>query len=255
MMKIALWQAHSTPRDIDDNIQRLRETAKRAKAGGAQLLVTPEMFLTGYAIEEGFVDLAKSDPLALAARVAGEVGIGIVAGGPELVDGKVYNSTVFADETGTELTRYRKVQLFGLMDREYFEPSQEKSTVVDFHGVKVGMLICYDVEFPERVREVAEAGADLIAVPTAQMQPFTFVSHHLIAVRAFENHVHVAYANHHGSDDKNIYVGLSTVANPLGKTIVMGPLDREDLLFADIDPEIHGKATEANNYLADKVTR
>ena len=103
MMKIALWQAHSTPRDIDDNIQRLRETAKRAKAGGAQLLVTPEMFLTGYAIEEGFVDLAKSDPLALAARVAGDVGIGIVAGGPELIDGKVYNSTVFADETGTEL--------------------------------------------------------------------------------------------------------------------------------------------------------
>lgn len=254
-MRISVWQARSRLGNVSDNLWNLWQAAERAKAGGAELLVAPEMFLTGYSMPQNVAELAEDDPLGSVAQIAKSVDIAIVVGGPEIIGGKLYNSAVFVDNCGNERTRYQKVQLFGASERMFFSAGERPPEIVAYRGVRIGMLICYDVQFPERVREAAVAGADLIAVPTAQMRPYTFCPEHMIKVRAFENHVHVAYANHWGTDSMNSYAGLSTIADPLGRTLAMGAAQREDLIFAEIDPDVRCGATAWNDYLRDVVRR
>jgi len=106
------------------------------------------------------------------------------------------------------------------------------------------------VEFPENARLAALAGAHLIAVPTAQMQPFEFVADTLVRARAWENQVYVAYANHEGVEGDTTYVGRSSIVAPDGSVI-----DRREggtgLLWADVDPEQVHRGQRANPYLAD----
>ena len=102
----------------------------------------------------------------------------------------------------------------------------------------LGMLICYDVEFPENVRRLAQAGANAVLVPTALPAGGSgeFIAAHMIAVRAFENQMFVAYVDNCGSDGDFAYAGLSRVAAPDG-TILAAPHDRDEaLLFANIEP-------------------
>ena len=114
------------------------------------------------------------------------------------------------------------------------------------------MLICYDVEFPENVRRLAEAGADLVAVPTAlpASDHAAFISGSMIPVRAFENQVHLAYVNHCGADRNFAYAGLSRIAAPDGRTLAVADASPA-LLFADIEPAAFAAAREANPYLED----
>ncbi|CAM5504952.1 Aliphatic amidase [Streptomyces glaucescens] len=86
----------------------------------------------------------------------------------------------------------------------------------ELDGLRIGLMICYDVEFPENIRAHALAGTDLLLVPTAQMHPFQFVAEHLVPVRAFENQMYVAYVNRVGAEDEFEFVGLSTLAGPDG---------------------------------------
>ncbi len=85
------------------------------------------------------------------------------------------------------VSRYRKSHLFGEVDRQQFVAGDELFDMAEVGGVKLAMMICYDVEFPEAVRAAALGGAHLIAVPTAQMEPFAFVAEEVVRVRAWEN--------------------------------------------------------------------
>ena len=79
---------------------------------------------------------------------------------------------------------YRKTHLFGALDRGTFVPGDGLPEPVELDGLRLGMLICYDVEFPETVRLLALAGADCVLVPTAQMEPYDFVARSLVPARA-----------------------------------------------------------------------
>src|SRR3546814_17548022 len=107
----------------------------------------------------------------------------------------------------------RKTHLYGAYERRLFTPGTPQSDLRDFDGVRLGFLICYDVEFPENVRRLARAGAELILVPTALPQgPFAaFIATSVVPVRAFENQVFVVYADHVGSDGRFAYAGLSQI--------------------------------------------
>lgn len=192
--------------------------------------------------------------------VARRTGIAIIAGGPELVaeesaDGGdsacVANSAWFVSPDGDVISRHRKLQLFGDLDRRHFTPGCDNTTVADYRGLRIATLICFDVEFPETVRAAALAGADLIAVPTAQMKPFQFVNEHLIRVRAWENAVSIAYVNQVGTDGEFEYVGRSVVASPFGEHLAEASADGEELLFATIDPRALAAARAQNPYLAE----
>lgn len=122
---------------------------------------------------------------------------------------------------------------------------------MEFRGLRIAICICYDVEFPETVRAAALDGAHLVAVPTAQMTPFSFVAEQLIRTRAWENQVYLAYVNHDGAEATLTYVGRSSIVGP--DATVLDAVEHGDALIdASVDPAVVAAAQAANPYLADR---
>lgn len=227
---LALWQCPYVS-DVGEALARLDQAAAQARAQGADLLVCPEMSLTGYAIGAQAVQaLAEpaDGPMAQAvSMVARHHGLAIVYGYPERhPDGKLpYNAVQMIDGQGHRLARYAKTHLFGDVDRGQFSPGSAIAPVFVWRGWRLGLLICYDVEFPETVRVLGLQGADLVLVPTANMRAYDAVPRLLVPARACENRLWVAYANACGQDAAFEYGGLSTVAGPEGSLLAQAGRD------------------------------
>jgi predicted amidohydrolase len=253
-MRTALLQSSGRPGSTVENLKVLDEAAGRAAAAGAGLVVTPEMFLTGYAIGDDIARLAEpadGEAADAIADVATRHGVAIAYGYPERDGETVYNSVQLISADGTRLANYRKTHLFGCFERDHFAPGDTPVVQAELNGLTVGLLICYDVEFPENVRAHALAGTDLLMVPTAQMHPFQFVAESLVPVRAFENQMYVAYVNRVGAEGEFEFVGLSTLAGPDG--IARTRAGRaEELVLADVDPAFLAASRENNPYLKDR---
>jgi len=258
-LTIALWQtAYDTPAAGSDKaLRRLDATAAQARAQGADLLITPEMALTGYAIgPERAAALAEpSDgPLAHAvADIAQRHGIAIVYGYPEHNPAaKPFNAAQAIAPDGTQLAHYRKTHLFGDLDRAQFSAGEAAPQVFRWRGWRLGLLICYDVEFPETVRGLALQGADAVLVPTANMVGFDEVQNILVPARACENRLFVAYANACGDEGHMHYGGLSTVADDQGATLARAGRE-PGLVLATLD---HAALQTArpHSYLNDRRT-
>ncbi|MFI6655499.1 carbon-nitrogen hydrolase family protein [Streptomyces sp. NPDC050523] len=253
-MRTALLQSSGRPGSVAENLKVLDAAAGRAAAAGAALLAAPEMFLTGYAIGDGIARLAEpadGDSADAIADIAARHGLAIAYGYPERDGGTVFNSAQLISAAGDRLANYRKTHLFGCFERDHFTPGGQPVVQAELDGLTVGLMICYDVEFPENVRAHALAGTDLLVVPTAQMHPFQFVAESMIPVRAFENQMYVAYVNRVGREGEFDFVGLSTLAGPDG--IARTRAGRgEDLVVADADPAFLAASREANPYLKDR---
>ncbi|MGW7413359.1 carbon-nitrogen hydrolase family protein [Streptomyces sp. NPDC054863] len=257
-MRIALLQSSGRPGSVAANLTVLDEAAGRAAAAGASLLVTSEMFLTGYAIGEDVHRLAESadgEGADAVADIAARHGLAVVYGYPERDGAQVFNSAQLIDATGTRLANYRKTHLFGGFEQKCFTPGEQPVIQAELGGLRVGLMICYDVEFPENVRAHALAGTDLLLVPTAQMHPFQFVAESLVPVRAFENQMYVAYVNRTGpegeGEDAFEFVGLSCLASPDGATRVCAGR-AEELVVGEVDPVLLRSSRETNPYLRDR---
>ncbi|MET8669038.1 carbon-nitrogen hydrolase family protein [Streptomyces tendae] len=253
-MRTALLQSSGRPGSTAENLKVLDEAAGRAAAAGAALLVTSELFLTGYAIGDGIGVLAEpadGDAADAVAEITGRHGLAIAYGYPERAGESVYNSVQLISADGTRLAGYRKTHLFGCFERDHFTPGEQPVVQAELNGVTVGLMICYDVEFPENVRAHALAGTDLLLVPTAQMHPFQFVAESVVPVRAFENQMYVAYVNRVGHEGEFEFVGLSTLAGPDGIARARAG-HAEELVLADVDPAFLAASREANPYLRDR---
>ena len=165
--------------------------------------------------------------------------------------GAVYNAVRLVGRDGQGLANYRKCHLFGDLDRAMFRAGAGPSALVDLGGVRIGLLICYDVEFPESVRLLALAGADLVAVPTALMDPFEVVARTVVPARAVENQVFLAYANRCGREGDLRYCGQSCVVGPDGADLARAGRG-EELILADLDLERLAASRRDNTYLADR---
>lgn len=252
-MRIALLQFQAKPGDVAANLAAIDGAARMAKAAGAALVIAPELAVTGYGAGDAITALAEpreGAQVAALSQSARRNGLAILAGFAERDGEIVYNSAVFAD--GNQTRVYRKAFLYGGYEKRLFAPAPPQACIVELSGLKVGMLICYDVEFPENVRRLAQAGADLVAVPTAlpASDHAAFISGSIIPVRAFENQVHVAYANHCGADENFAYAGLSRIAAPDGRTLAAADAAL-CLLTADVEPAAYQAARDANPYLDD----
>ncbi|RBY94937.1 carbon-nitrogen hydrolase [Blastococcus sp. TBT05-19] len=256
-MRVAVLQCTSAPLDVAGNLERL-DAACRSVAGRADVLVTPEMFTTGYDIgrDETFRLAEPADgPIARAvAETTRRTGVAVVYGYPELGSaGEVYNAAQLVDD-GAVRSSHRKLHLFGDLDRDRFTPGQERPRVADLRGHPVGLLLCYDVEFPEATRSLALAGAGTVLVPTANMADYDLVPTVLVRARAFENGVFLVYANYTGTEGGLEYGGLSTVCAPDGTVLALAGRDEQlDVVelvgtgsmgyLADRRPDLFGEAS------------
>lgn len=254
-MKIAVLQIQAAPGDVTANLTKIETAAGEAAAKGAQILIAPELALPGYGAGEAMQDLAEpvEGPQVEALRkIAGEQQIAIVAGFAERDNDQVYNSLVMV-EAGKAPVIYRKTHLYGDYEKNLFSAGAIGAVLHSFAGLKLGFLICYDVEFPENVRRLALAGADVVLVPTAlPLDGYSdFITSRVVPVRAFENQVFLAYANHAGSDGRFTYAGRSCVAAPDGSLLAASDDNAESLILAEIRPEDYAESRAANAYLAD----
>ncbi|NUK01512.1 carbon-nitrogen hydrolase family protein [Streptomyces lunaelactis] len=279
-LRTALLQSSGRPGSVAGNLKVLDEAAGRAAAAGAGLLVCPEMYLTGYAIGDDIGRLAEPADGAGAqsvAEIAARHGIAVMYGYPERDGersemgvppaedrgrsemgvpaaedrGRIFNSAQLIGPDGDWLANYRKTHLFGCFEQQWFTPGEQPVVQAELGGIRIGMLICYDVEFPENVRAHALAGTDLLLVPTAQMHPFQFVAESVVPVRAFESQMYIAYVNRTGPEGEFEFVGLSCLASPDGATRARAGRG-EELVIGEVDPGLLSASREANPYLRDR---
>lgn len=256
-MIVAGLQMRTVAGDVDGNLRRIARAAGKAAEAGASLLAVPELALCGYGAGPAIRDLATPadgpviDGLA---ALAARTGLVIVAGFAERDGATIWNSAIRVGPTGRRIV-YRKSHLYGTYEKELFRPAPPSAILFDHAGLRVGLLICYDVEFPETVRRLARAGAQLVLVPTAlPAGPYAVtIARTLISARAFENQLFVAYINHCGADSLFGYAGLSRIVAPDGVPLSTAGGRGEKLLLADLRPHAYRACLDANPYLRDLV--
>jgi 5-aminopentanamidase len=254
VLRIALAQAAGTPGDVGANLATVERVAHEAAAAGARLVIFPEAFVTGYNIgADRIAALAEPADGPAVGRLRGAAaaaGVALLCGVCERAGDAVFNSAALVDAGGRLLATARKTHLFGAVDRAAFSAG-DAFTTATLDGVRIGILICFDIEFPEPARRLALAGAQLIAVPTSLMEPAHLVAETLVPARAAENQLFVAYANRVGREGDLRYVGRSCVAGPDGVVARAGP-EEETVLYADLDLGAIDRARRDHFYLGER---
>ena len=257
-MKIATFQM-SAFGNHSDRPDRIEAALQEAAAVGAKLLIAPELALSGYGRGSAFSGLAQEAGGDWYMRLRKKVeatGVSLIAGFPEMKDGNRHISGRVIDAaTDAAPVIYRKACLYGAYEKDHFQSPGPSTVFAELSGLRIGILICYDVEFPENTRRLARAGVDLIAVPTALPRGAAgaFIASHVIRTRAFENQVHIAYCNHADSDDMFTYQGCSSIVAPDGAVLAQAAATGDAMLYASIDPAAYVTSREENPYLNDAV--
>jgi predicted amidohydrolase len=253
-MRLAVYQGPGASGDVPANLATIRRVATHAATEGARLVVFPELFTTGYNMGSRLRELAEPVPgpsLDAIGAAAADAGIAILTGFCERDGERLFNSAVLVERDGGLRAVHRKCHLFGAMEGELFTPGDARATA-ELDGLRLGILICYDVEFPEAVRALALAGAELVAVPTTLMAPHDLVARAMVPVRAAENQVFVAYANRTGAEGDLAYIGQSCIVGPDGADLARAGRNGEELLLADLDPAAIMRARAAYCYLGER---
>ncbi len=250
-MRVGIFQPEAVPSTPGRRLERL--DAALAAEDGLDLIVCPELFLSGFGDPERIRRHAepRDGPSSeAAAAIAAKHGVALVYGYPEAEDGKLYNAALYVSKSGEQRANHRKRALPTPYEEGLFALGTEATLVTLDNGLKAGLLICYEAEIPEAVRACAVAGAELVIVPTALGVDWRVVSRQVIPARAFENGVFLAYANHAGQEGAMNYIGDSVIVSPLGEDLARAG-SSESLIAADIDPSILPAIRRRLPYLRD----
>jgi predicted amidohydrolase len=202
---------------IDGNLDKVLVGLRRVAEHGAQLVVLPEMWSCGYDYRNLKV-LATETPriLKILLEESHKLSLVIVGSMPELDnDGHIYNSAYVIDN-GELRGTYRKLHLFSAMrEDQFFSPGN--TTLVTKTSVGcLGIVICYDLRFPELFRKMALAGAEIICLPAEWPKPRQDHWQILLRARAIENQLFIVAANCCGKQGKLDFPGLSQCISPRG---------------------------------------
>lgn len=237
------------------NLFKMEEMARQAALAGAELIIFPECCLTGY----GLGALAKKTVEAAEAALgpnrgpsvrhlealAGELGARIIFGLADRTDQGVYNSAVLiAPERGV-VGVHHKAHMWEF-EGEVFRPGNGFE-VHEAPAGRVGLLICFDLEFPEAGRLLALGGAHLLAVSTANMRPWEEYQRVYARARAMENSVYVAVANCLGDLGGTDFFGGSLIVDPFGNVLADAGRS-EAVLTAEINLDRIDQATAGTDY-------
>ena len=220
-MQVELAQLALVDGDVAHNTRKVIDTIRRVDvAGGTKLVVFPETTLSGFPTRDNVADVAQTlDGPALSAvrDAARQKGVAVAVGLAERDGGRFYNSTVLVDDQGDLVLRYRKTHLWA-SDVGVFTPG-DRFVTCPWNGLTVGLLICYDIEFPETARAIGALDADLLIVTNGNMDPFGPVHRRAIAARAMENQMFALMVNRCGSGDDDLtFAGQSALVDPFGES-------------------------------------
>lgn len=237
-MKICLAQMDIKLSDKEYNYKHAQELVKSAAKAGADVVCLPETWNVGFLPKDNLYALCDKDGKdikSILGALAEELNINIVAGSAANVKGdKIYNTSLVFDRRGRCIAEYDKTHLFSFAhENAYFEYG-DKLTTFELDGVKCGIIICYDVRFPELARTLALMGIKVLFIPAEW--PDIRVPHWnvLCRARAIENQMFIACVNSVGKAGKIRYGGNSAVIDPWGEVLAQGGA-AEEMVCADID--------------------
>jgi 5-aminopentanamidase len=218
-------------------LRRLREAA----AVGAKLVVFPECALCGYGFASKSDAMEHAEPLpgptsGKIAAACADLGTYTVFGMLERDGDRLFNACALVGPGGL-VGSYRKVHLPYLGVDRFADPGDRPFAVHDAGGIKVGMSICYDGAFPEVGRVQALLGADVLVLPTNWPTHSECASEVMMACRALENVVYAMAVNRVGEESGFRFIGRSSISGTGGERLAFASPDREEILYADIDPE------------------
>ncbi|MBX5327998.1 carbon-nitrogen hydrolase family protein [Candidatus Bathyarchaeota archaeon A05DMB-5] len=240
--KVALAQISCKCGDKAANIKKIEKLVSKAKKQAANLVIFPELSLTGYVVRDQIYELAETIPgpsTKIIEGIARKAKVHVVFGMPELSEkaqATVYNSAVLVGPDGF-IGKYRKMYLpthSVFEEKRYFRPGYQ-AAVFDTKLGKVGLIICYDIFFPEVSRLARLAGAQLIVCISASPAVRKAFFEALTIARAIENTVFLAYVNLVGIEDGLQFWGGSRLIGPNGKILAQAKYDDEDLVTCDVD--------------------
>ncbi|MCU0588000.1 MAG: carbon-nitrogen family hydrolase [Syntrophobacteraceae bacterium] len=233
----ACWQGEVTARSPEEHISRLEQVLGRLSGEGCRLLVLPEMWFCGFSRSD-LRTLALKSPSILARWQdwCQRSSMVIVGSMPEIAGGHLFNASYVVDGNGELAGRYCKTHLFSPHgEQRVFTPGQE-ALVCDTQLGRLGILICYDLRFPELSRRLALKGARVLCV--SALWPLARIRHWdlLLRARALENQVFVVGCNGCGADGSLLYGGGSVIAAPTGERLARGS-ENEEIIRATVDFE------------------
>ncbi|MCA0354337.1 MAG: carbon-nitrogen family hydrolase [Chloroflexi bacterium] len=244
-LTVALAQIDLVLGDREANLATIRQIAARAEMAGADLLVLPELWGTGYLLEQAhkLSDALGKGLFEEVAVLAARHHLAIVGSLLERDGEQVYNTATLYDAQGKRLHSYRKTHLIGLMQEDRYLGAGQQAEVFETAWGTSACAICYDLRFPELFRRYALAGAGVIIIPAEW--PTARIEHWrtLLRARAIENQAVVIACNRVGSDRANQFGGHSVVIDPWGNILVEGD-DQASLLTASIDLDSIAKARD-----------
>ncbi len=241
-IKVALAQISCKQGRKAENIRKIEDNVIKAKQQGAELIIFPEFSLTGYTVRDRVYELAETIPghsTTVLEKLAKKTGTYIVFGMPELSEktqATIYNAAVLVGPDGF-VGKYRKMYLpthSVFEEKRYFRPGC-KAGVFDTKLGKIGLIICYDIFFPEVSRLTRLKGAQLIVCISASPATRRTFFETLTAARAIENTAFLAYVNLVGIEDGLQFWGGSRLIAPNGKVLVKAKYDEEDLVIGEIN--------------------
>ena len=222
-MKITCIQMDMQLGAPEENFRKAAKLIESAMTQQPDVLVLPELWNTGFFPKENLTGLCDREGVRVKqeiGKLAKQYNVNIVAGSvANLRDGKVYNTCYVFDRTGACIAAYDKAHLFSPMGEDRFFAKGDHICHFRLDGVSCGVIICYDVRFPELSRSLALEGIDCLFMvaqwPTERIPHLTT----LCAARAIENQVFLACCNSCGTAGSTVYGGYSAIYDPAGKVL------------------------------------
>ena len=243
MKPVNLLLAQTGPKlgNKERNLKQVSEQASKARKKNIDLLIFPELHLTGYTMRDEVYHLAESIPGPSTRKVetlAREHGVHVVFGMPEEseVKGVIHNTAVFVGPKGL-VGKYRKIHLpthSVFEERRYYRPGQEASVFKTDIGT-IGLNICYDLYFPELTRLQALQGAELVVCISASPGLRRRFFEGFCLSRAMENALYLAYVNRVGIEEGLQFWGGSRVIGPNGSVLAQCKYDVEEFQICKVD--------------------
>jgi len=240
-IRIALGQIDCRIGDWNANCQAMAREARRAAEAECDLVVFPEFADLGTTLA-AILEHAHpvgTGPWEALTCVARDLGIHVIAGLCERDGERIFNTSAVFSPTDGLVAKYRKIHLFSaepVCEHEQLTAGDEL-VIVSIAGIRCGLMICYDLRFPELARGLALRGAELLIVPAAW--PFPRLSHFktLTACRAIENQLYLAAVNRVGTDGPLTYCGGSALLDPYGIPVTTASEIDPALLMAEVTTE------------------
>ncbi len=240
-MKFAVAQLKCTLGDVPANCAQWVALAEQAKQQGCDAIVFPEMSDTGYEVAtiQQHASPWPGLPYNTARETAKRLGMYLLCGMSERDGENIYNTFAVFNRLGELKTKYRKTHLFSPSPvcEHLCVTAGEEFTVVDIDGFKCGLLICYDLRFPELARTLTLWGAEVLIISSAWQFPRVVHWNTLLAARAIENQAYVIASNRVGTDGPTNFCGSSRIIDPYGVIVASAAEDRSELIIGEVTRE------------------